>query len=128
MRNVIYKSTVLPASPEKLFEMYLDSASHGAFTGMPAEINGSNFKAFNGMLNGEILQSVKPLLIVQTWRSISFKEDDPDSTLIISFSREGENGKIDLVHLDVPEHDFEGVKEGWDKRYFIPWKEYLEKQ
>ena len=126
MKSVIYKSVLLPAPAEKLFEMYLDSKAHSAFTGMPAEIDGSDFKAFNGMLNGNILQVVKPKLIVQSWRSIAFNEEDTDSTLIINFSQEGENGRIDLVHIDVPEHAFEGVKEGWDKRYFIPWKEYLE--
>ena len=85
MKSVIYKSVLLPAPAEKLFEMYLDSKAHSAFTGMPAEIDGSDFKAFNGMLNGNILQVVKPKLIVQSWRSIAFNEEDTDSTLIINF-------------------------------------------
>jgi len=48
------------------------------------------------------LQVVKPMLIVQSWRSVNFAEDDSDSTLIISFSPEDDDGRIDLIHLDVP--------------------------
>jgi hypothetical protein len=64
-------------------------------------------------------------LIVQSWRSVNFAEDDPDSTLILAFVPEGGNGRIDLIHIDVPEQDFQGVSEGWEKYYWTPWKRYL---
>ncbi len=73
-----------------------------------------------------ILQVVKPRLIVQSWRGPAFKEDDPDSTLILTFTSEGSHGRIDLVHLDVPDQDLEGVTRGWGKMYFTPWRAYLE--
>lgn len=129
MRNVIYKSTKLPASGEELFEMYIDSSTHAAFTGMPAQIgkeNGSSFKAFDGMLNGTMLQIVPPKLVIQSWRSVAFRDEDRDSTLVILFSSEDEAGRIDLIHLDVPDHDFDGVTKGWDQRYFEPWRTYLQ--
>ena len=128
MRNVIYKSVELPASAQDLYEMYLDPQKHEAITGMPASINevSGDFKAFDGLLHGTILNTVKSRLIVQSWRSVSFKDEDPVSTLIISFTPEGNSGRIDLVHLDVPDHDYDGVNAGWEKRYFIPWREYLE--
>ena len=53
-------------------------------------------------------------------------DDDQDSTLIISFSPEDDDGRIDLVHLDVPENDFQGVSGGWESRYFAPWLTYLQ--
>ena len=81
---------------------------------------------FNGALSGTILATVRPKLIVQSWRSTSFKGDDPDSTLILSFSSVGDDGRIDLVHLDVPDHDYEGVNKGWEKYYWTPWRNYLE--
>ena len=37
-------------------------------------------------------------------------------------------GWIDLVHLDVPEHDFDGVTTGWEKYYWTPWRECLERK
>lgn len=129
MKNVIFKSVELPATADKLFEMYLDSTTHSAITGLDASVsaeNGSDFQAFGGLLTGKMLQVVRPRLIVQAWRSVSFHETDPDSLLILSFSDEGSNGRIDLVHLDVPDHDYDGVTRGWDEKYFEPWRVYLE--
>lgn len=129
MRNVIYKSVAMPASPEELFTMYLDPSVHAAFTGAPVVIgdkSGSEFRAFDGRLQGTIWQVVRSRLIVQSWRSFAFKAEDPDSTLIIAFAPEGDQGRIDLVHLDVPDHDYEKVTQGWEPRYFAPWRKYLE--
>jgi activator of HSP90 ATPase len=128
MRSIIYKCVVLCASAEKLFEMYINSDIHGAITGAPVQIaekSGSQFHAFNGRLEGIILQVVRPRLIVQSWRSFHFGNSDPDSTLIISFTPEGDNGRIDLIHLDVPDHDYDAVNKGWETRYFEPWRIYI---
>jgi len=129
MRSTIYKTVVLPGSPAELHAMYMDAEIHAAFTGAPATISeepGSPFEAFGGLLTGTMLQVVKPMLIVQSWRSVNFADEDPDSTLIISFSPEDDDGRIDLIHLDVPENDFQGVSGGWESRYFAPWLTYLQ--
>ncbi len=134
MRNVIQQSVVLPASAKMLFEMYLDPAAHSAITGFPVSIGaerGAPFHAFNKQISGQILAIDRPGLIVQSWRSVKFHDDDSDSTLILSFTRErsdAERGRIDLVHLDVPDHDFHDVTEGWHKHYWNPWRTYLENQ
>ncbi len=131
MRNVIQQSVVLPASAESLFQMYLDPAAHAAITGNAVTIGaepGAAFSAFGGQLSGTILAVVRPRLIVQAWRSTKFHAVDPDSTLILSFTPDdfdATHGRIDLVHLDVPDHDFQDVTEGWPKYYWTPWREYL---
>ena len=128
MRNVIRQTVVLPASAETLFEMFLDPAMHQAITGAPVDIGhkrGSKFKAFDGALTGTILEVLKPRLIIQSWRSKVFKAEDPDSTLILSFTPEKDEGRIDLIHLDVPDHDYDGVTQGWEKYYWAPWRAYL---
>jgi len=128
MRNVIRQSVVLPAPAETLFEMYLNPAMHQTITGAPVEIGderGSKFKAFDGALTGIILEVVKSRLIIQSWRSKVFKAEDPDSTLILSFTPEADEGRIDLIHLDVPDHDYDGVTQGWEKYYWAPWRAYF---
>ena len=108
MRNVIQQSVILPAPAESLFEMYLDAAAHSAFTGFPVAISaeaGAPFHAFNKQISGQILAIVRPYLIVQSWRSVKFHDEDSDSTLILKFTSEStkaHHGGIDLVHLDVP--------------------------
>ena len=130
MRSTIYKTVVLPAPVDELFSMYLDGETHAAFTGAPAKVSdepGSHFEAFGGLLTGTMLQAVKYRLIVQSWRSVNFADTDPDSTLILSFTAEEDgDGRIDLIHLDVPENDFQGVSGGWESRYFTPWLAYLQ--
>ena len=128
MRSVIEQSVVLPAAAERLFEMYLDPAGHEAITGAPVIIGntpGAEFRAFGGALSGTVLAVVAPRLIVQSWRSTQFKPTDADSTLILDFKDEGKSGRIHLVHIDVPDHDYKGVNEGWEKYYWTPWRAYL---
>jgi activator of HSP90 ATPase len=128
MRSVIHQSVVLPAAAETLFEMYLDPAAHGAWSGGEVTIGpepGAEFRAFGGALWGQVLEVVRPRLIVQSWRSTAFEEENPDSTLILCFTPEGDEGRIDLVHLDVPSHDYDQVVEGWQKYYWEPWRAYL---
>ena len=102
--------------------MFVSAELHGAFTGSPVTIGekpGSQFSAFDGALSGTILETVAPRLVVQSWRSVSFKESDPDSTLILQFSDHEQGGLVDLIHLDVPDHDVEGVTKGWDNYYSL---------
>jgi activator of HSP90 ATPase len=128
MSDVIAQSELFPAPADELFRMYLDPAEHAAITGAPVTISdkpGAEFSAFEGALSGRILAIVAPSLIVQSWRSTQFKPTDPDSTLILNFRADGNEGRIDLFHIDVPDHDHDGVTEGWHKFYWIPWRRYL---
>jgi activator of HSP90 ATPase len=130
MRSVIRDSVVLPAPAEILYATYLDPVKHGEMTGALVTIGaepGSPFSAFGGSLTGTTLVTIPSRLVVQSWRSTNFGPDDPDSTLIFTFVPEGSNGRIDLVHLDVPEVDYQGVTEGWEKYYWTPWRCYLTK-
>jgi activator of HSP90 ATPase len=132
MRSVIQLSVVLPAAAEMLFGMYLDPAEHSAITGFPVTIGcepGAKFEAFGGQLSGNILAVVQSRLIVQSWRSVKFNPGDLDSTLTLSFmpaAGRPRQGCIDLVHLDVPQHDYQDVIEGWQKYYWTPWRTLLE--
>lgn len=127
-RNVMIAAS-LPAPPDRLYEMYLDSAAHAAFTGAPATViaqAGAPFSAFGGVLSGTMLHVAPKRLIVQTWRSINWPVDAMDGILVLSFWPESKGGRIELVHVNVPEVDFAGVSQGWEKFYWTPWRAYLE--
>ncbi|HUE14451.1 MAG TPA: SRPBCC domain-containing protein [Planctomycetaceae bacterium] len=126
-RNVVLAAS-LPASPDRLYDMYLDPRLHAAFTGAPVTIEpraGAEFLAFNGALTGTILHVEPKRLIVQRWRSTNFPKGAIDSVLVLSFWPEGNGARIELVHINVPEEDFAGVSEGWAKFYWNPWRAYL---
>ena len=126
-RNVIIAAS-LPATPDKLFDMYLDAEAHAAFTGFPVTIAaraGAPFRAFNDMLSGTMLHVEPKRLIVQTWRSANWPAMAIDSVLTLSFWPEKDGARIELVHANVPEEDFAGVSQGWEKYYWTPWRAYL---
>jgi activator of HSP90 ATPase len=126
-KNLITAAS-LPAAPETLFDMYLDSAAHAAFTGAPVSIEpraGAPFRAFEGSLAGTILHIEPKRLIVQTWRSINWLDDDIDSVLVLSFWPEENGARVELAQINVSDKDFTGVSHGWEKYYWTPWRAYL---
>jgi activator of HSP90 ATPase len=131
MPKLVRQSVTLPASAKSLYSMYVNARTHKAITGSKVVISaraGSAFSAFNGMLRGRMLQAVPGRLIVQAWRSSGWKKSDLDSTLILRFTPKGRSGGIDLIHANVPEHDYRGISEGWNKYYWRPWRRYLAKR
>lgn len=127
--RIVKQSIVLPATPRALYSMYLSPRAHGAITGGAVQVGsrpGSRFRAFGGALNGRMLHTVPGRLIVQAWRSTAFRKGDHDSTLILRFLPAGRNrGRIDLVHVNVPAHDYGGVNRGWKNYYWKPWRKFL---
>lgn len=131
MTEAIQQSMEFNASPETLFEIFMDSKKHAAATGGPAKISrkvGGAFTAFGGMLRGKNLLIDPKKMIVQAWRSSQWKTKDADSILILRFSKTAGGGRIDLVHAGVPEYDHQGVTQGWPKYYWEPWKAYVAKR
>jgi activator of HSP90 ATPase len=128
MMKAIEQSVRFSATPEELFEMYLDSKKHSASTGGAAVMSrkvGGKFTAWHGQLNGKNLLIVKNRMIVQEWRSSQWKASDLPSILTLTFSKAPGGGQVDLTHVNVPEHDHAGVTKGWKKYYWEPWKKYL---
>lgn len=128
MPRTIILAASLPATPDKLFDMYLDAEAHAAFTGLRVILEphrGGVFEAFDGMLSGTILHLEPKTLIVQTWRSGNWPLTTMDSVLMLSFWPAEDGARIELVHVNVPEEDFAGVSQGWEKYYWTPWHDYL---
>ena len=118
----------LPAPPARRYSMYVDPVEHAAFTGSLVTISekpGTPFRAFDGVLTGTMLQTVPGRLVVQSWRSPHWSDDDVDSTLILTFVPEADGGRIELVQVNVVDHDYAGVCQGWEKYYWTPWRAYL---
>ena len=128
-RNIVL-AAVLPAPPDRLFDMYLDPEAPAAFTGSPVKVGtdaGHEFSAFDGVLSGRILHAEPKRLIVQIWRSGQWMENAVDSVLTLTFwPEENGEGRIELAHVNVPDSDFAGVSQGWEKYYCTPWRAYLE--
>jgi len=128
MTKPIVQSVTFKASPEQLFEIFTDSKKHSAATGTKASTSakaGVKWTAYDGMLTGKNVLVIPGRMIVQSWRGSHWKDSDLDSVLILTFSKAAGGGKVDLVHVGVPQHDHRGVTKGWPQYYWQPWKDYL---
>ena len=128
MTKPIVQSVTFKASPQELFSMFTDSKKHSESTGMKATVSsktGARWSAFGGMILGRNLAVVPGKMIVQAWRAAHWENSDPDSILVMNFSKAAGGGRVDVVHMGVPQHDHKGVTNGWPKYYWNPWKAYL---
>jgi uncharacterized protein YndB with AHSA1/START domain len=128
MTKTIHQSVRFAATPAQLFEMYMDSKKHSESTGGKARISrrvGGSFTAWGGALRGKNLAIIPNKMIVQTWRSMHFKPGDPDSILVLEFSKAPGGAQVDLVHVNVSAQDHKGVTKGWPIYYWKPWKKYI---
>jgi activator of HSP90 ATPase len=125
----IQQSVRFRTSPQVLYHLYLDSNKHSLATGAPARISqkvGGKFTAFGRQLEGKTLFLAPGKQIVQLWRATHWKKEDW-SILVLNFSKVAGGAQIDLVHVGVPPYDLKGVRQGWPKYYWRPWKKFLSK-
>jgi activator of HSP90 ATPase len=121
--NTVQQTVTFNASPEHLFEIYTDSKKHTAATQAKAAVSrkvGAKWSAFDGMIGGRNLVVVPNRLIVQAWRATHWKKNDPDSILVMKFGKAKSGCRIELLHANIPDYDFKGVRNGWPNYYWKP--------
>ena len=131
MPKTIVQTVTFSAKPGVLYSLYVDSRKHSAATGMKAAISnkiGGKCEAFGGSLRGTTLGVVRNRVFVQTWRSDDWSADSPDSVLAFFFEKDGKGGKVTMVHANIPDEHYPGIKTGWTTYYWAPWKRYLAKE
>ncbi|MBI4945598.1 MAG: SRPBCC domain-containing protein [Bacteroidetes bacterium] len=124
LQTVVFKNT----TPETLYDIYMDAKKHSKATRGKANISskiGSWYSAWDGYISGKTFQLMKGKMILQSWRSSDFNSNDLDSTLILQFEKKGSAALLHMVHANVPNHQYAGVKTGWNDFYWKPWKKYL---
>ena len=128
MTDRIEVTDVLPVKQKALYEAWLDSGKHSAFTGSKAVIDkrvGGTYTAWDGYICGTTI-AVEPFTrIIQTWRTTDFPTDAPDSEIEVIFEEVPQGTKITIVHTGFPEGQGEAYRQGWIDFYFTPMKEYF---
>jgi activator of HSP90 ATPase len=131
MLDSIKLSITLPTDPKTLYEAWLDSAEHSAFSNSKVKIEkqvGSTFFAGDGYISGKIELIHMNKRIVQTWRTTDFEEENIDSKLEVLFDNVAKGTKVTLVHTDLPKDSGKKYRKGWRDHYFKPMKEYFEEK
>jgi uncharacterized protein YndB with AHSA1/START domain len=124
----IQVSAVIPASPDKIFNAWLSSQEHTAFTGGQATIEprvGGRHTAWDGYIEGVNLALEVGRRILQTWRSSDFPDGSTDSKLEVLLEPAEGGTKVTLVHTDIPEGQGRLYEQGWVDNYITPMQEYF---
>ncbi len=128
MLEAIELSTVLPATPRKLYSAWLSSKEHTAMTGGQASIEltvGGKHYEWDGYIWGENLELEPFTRIVQSWHTSEFPEGSQDSRLEVRFEPVKGGTEVTLIHSAIPEGQGESYRDGWDENYFQPMKKYF---
>jgi activator of HSP90 ATPase len=130
MADSLKLDVVLPVKPAALYEAWLDSETHAAFTeGGPAVIEarvGGKHMAWDRYITGEqkVLEHGKK--IIQTWRTTEFPADAPDSLLTVLFEAEGSGTLLTVIHENLPQGTAAAYLKGWDDFYFQPMLKFFQ--
>lgn len=121
-------ATIIPASPQEIYDAWLDSVAHSAMTGSEASMSdaaGDAVSAFDGYISGRNLELVPGERIVQSWRTAEFEEDHPDSLITVTLEDADGGALLTLVHTNVPDELTSYEQGGWEEYYFEPMKAYF---
>jgi len=130
MAKTIVQTVRFNAPPGVLYALYVDSRKHTAAIGSPSVISsriGGACSAYDGTLKGNTLGVVRNRVFVQTWRADDWGPDQADSVLTFFFEKDGKGGKVTMVHANIPDEHYPGIRTGWTTYYWAPWKRYLAK-
>ncbi len=120
--------STIPASPEAIYDAWLDSAGHTKMTGAKAKASdrvGGKFTAWDGYISGKNLELEPGKRIVQSWRTSEFSDADADSVLTVALAPTAGGAELTLDHANVPDDHRSYEEGGWEDNYFAPMKEYF---
>jgi len=129
MSESIRISIVLPATPERIYHVWLDSDEHGHFTDSPADIDPTvhgAFSAWDGYITGTTLELEPFHRIVQAWRTSEFPPGSPDSRLEVLLKEVKDGTEFTLIHTNIPDGQGKSYEDGWLEYYFTPMQEYFD--
>ena len=121
-------TTTIPASPEEVYQAWLDSLGHSEMTGSEATMSdevGAEVSAWEGYISGRNLELVPGERIVQSWRTTEFGDEHEDSIITIVLQEVDDGTLLTLEHSNVPDEQRSYEEGGWQSNYFEPMVAYF---
>ena len=121
-------SLTLPVDAKTLYNAWLSSEQHSAFTGSEAIINkrkGGAYSTWDGYITGVTIDMIPYTRIIQTWRTTEFDESWPDSLVDLSFVEKDGKTTLTIKQEGLAKGDGAKYKQGWKDFYFTPMKAWV---
>jgi uncharacterized protein YndB with AHSA1/START domain len=123
-------TAVLPASADRIYAAWLDSGEHSRMTGEKAAVDprvGGEHSAWDGYIEGKILELEPGRRIVQSWRTSDFPLGAGDSRLEVHLLDVPGGCEVTIIHTEIPEGQGAQYESGWRAHYFEPMQKYFGK-
>ena len=118
----------IPASPEEIYQAWLDSLAHSEMTGGEASMSdqiGAEVSAWDGYISGRNIELIPSERIVQAWRTSEFEDEDEDLVITVILEPVGAETLLTLEHSNVPDEHKSYEEGGWESNYFEPMVAYF---
>jgi activator of HSP90 ATPase len=129
--STLKQKIIVIASPEELYEAFMNPEVHSAFTGDKAtgvpEV-GQKFTAGDGYISGKNLELVKGKKIVQEWKTSEWPSGYPPSIFKLTFKKTKSGTVVNMTHSKVPTEQAEYYRQGWIDYYWNPLKKCFDKK
>ena len=128
--TTIDDKVIIPATPDEIYEAFVDPKRHEAFTGSKATGDpkvGGKFTSWDGYISGTYLELQKGKRIVAEWVTTEWPEENAPSRLELTFTRVKGGTEISMVHSNVPFEQADDYAQGWKDFYWKPLREYFKK-
>jgi activator of HSP90 ATPase len=129
-KEKIRQIVTVAAKPIEVYEAFVNSKKHSAFTGSKATGEGkigAKFTAWDGYISGKFLELDEGKKIVQEWITSEWPEGYPPSRFELTFRKVKDGTEVLMVHSDGPSEQSKELREGWNEFYWKPLKTYFEK-
>ena len=127
----IRQSVIVDATPEEVYDAYVDPKKHGEFTGSKAtgtQKVGGRFTAWDGYISGKWLELEKGKKIVHEWTTTEWPEGYPPSLVELRLGKSGKKTKLAMIHSKAPAEQAEEYAQGWKDFYWEPMKSHFKKE
>ncbi len=127
MSQPIHQEITFPATPEQVYDAYMNAESRTKYTEAPATISsdeGGAFSCHDGQITGRNLELVPGKRIVQAWR-VSGWPEGLFTTVRFVLSATDDGTQLVMDHYGVPDEFEEHIAGGWHARYWDPMRKFL---
>ncbi|MBI5302368.1 MAG: SRPBCC domain-containing protein [Chloroflexi bacterium] len=116
--NKIEQTYIIAASPKKIWRALTDARVIRKWSGADAVFPlkpGAAYSLWDGSITGEVLAIVPEKKLAQSWKPDNWTITNSVVTFTLTPTREGT--RVDLLHENIEEWDYEGTETGWDNYY-----------
>jgi len=116
----------MQASPEEVYQAFIDPGIAGQWSGASAKVSGeagAAWELWDASIIGKNVEMLPNEKIVQDWKEAGW---DNHSRVTFTLTPKGNTTVVELLHENVPDNSAKSITEGWKVYYLGPMQALFE--